>query len=60
VPPTGCPAQYIRLDLDARMASEQLVTGSMMFTNLELSRADEDQDSKDSDADASDSQKPDK
>lgn len=60
VPATNCPAQYIRLDLDARMASEQLVTGSMMFANLEILRADNGQDSPDSEADASDSKKPDK
>lgn len=59
VPATACPAQYIRLDLDARMASEQLVTGSMMFTNLGISRVDANQEPDDSDADTSDSQKPD-
>lgn len=40
VPATKCTAQYIRLDLDARMASEQLVTGSMMFTALTIARSD--------------------
>jgi hypothetical protein len=40
VPATKCAAQYIRLDLDARMASEQLVTGSMMFTALTIARSD--------------------
>jgi tetratricopeptide (TPR) repeat protein len=38
VPRTGCRAQYVRLDLDARMASEQLVTGSMLFDELHISR----------------------
>jgi len=39
VPSTNCRAQYIRLDLDARMASEQLVAGSMFFGDLRLSRS---------------------
>ncbi|MGA3308108.1 MAG: hypothetical protein ABSD08_05785 [Xanthobacteraceae bacterium] len=38
VPATDCPAQYVRLDLDTRMASEQLVTGSMLFDELRISR----------------------
>jgi len=40
VPDAKCAAQYIRLDLDSRMASEQLVTGSMMFTALTIARSD--------------------
>ena len=40
VPDAKCAAQYIRLDLDARMASEQLVTGSMMFTALTIAQSD--------------------
>jgi hypothetical protein len=38
VPAADCRAQYVQLDLDARMASEQLVTGSMMFDQLQISR----------------------
>jgi len=38
VPAADCRAQYVRLDLDARMASEQLITGSMLFSELQISR----------------------
>ena len=38
VPATDCPAQYVRLDLDARMASEELVSGSVLFGGLQISR----------------------
>ena len=36
--PPHCGAQYVRLDLDARMASEQLVSGAIMFDELHISR----------------------
>jgi len=38
VPDKDCPAQYVRLDLDARMASEQLISGSIFFGDLEVHR----------------------
>jgi hypothetical protein len=38
VPDKDCPAQYVRLDLDARMASEQLISGSIYFDDLKILR----------------------
>ena len=34
--PTDCPAQQIRLDLDARSASERIVSGSITYNNLQI------------------------
>jgi hypothetical protein len=38
VPVANCRAQYVQLDLDARMASEQLVSGSVLINQLHISR----------------------
>jgi tetratricopeptide (TPR) repeat protein len=38
VPDKDCSAQYVRLDLDARMASEELVSGTIFFDQLQISR----------------------
>ena len=40
IPPTGCRAQQILLWLDARSASEQLVTGSAWYDGLQIARAE--------------------
>jgi hypothetical protein len=38
IPAKDCRAQYVQLDLDARMASEQLVSGSVLFDDLQILR----------------------
>jgi hypothetical protein len=38
VPAKDCAAQYVQLDLDARMASEELVSGTVLFDQLQISR----------------------
>jgi hypothetical protein len=38
VPVADCPAQYVRLDLDARMSSEQFASGTVWFGDLRMMR----------------------
>jgi hypothetical protein len=38
VPGSDCRAQHIRLELDARMASEQLVSGAVWYDELSIVR----------------------
>ena len=41
VPDTNCRAQYVRLVFDARMASEQLTSGSIFYDELRIARVKE-------------------